>query len=62
MGRYSLVNKRLASGELIAPFAATEVKCKQKYYVATLSEKHNERVKLFIQWLLEEAALSEDHS
>lgn len=55
MGRYSLVKKRLISGELITPFPNTEVQCQQKYYLATLSDKHSQKVKLFIEWLLEEA-------
>lgn len=59
MGRNSLVNKRLASGELVAPFPSTEVNCKQKYYVATLPDRHTEKVKLFIQWLIEEAQKKE---
>nr|MBF4355242.1 DNA-binding transcriptional regulator DsdC [Vibrio anguillarum] len=28
-----------------------EVLCKQKYYVATLPNKHTQKVKLFIEWL-----------
>jgi len=51
MGRFSLVEKRLLSGELITPFPGTKVLCKQKYYVATLPNKHTQKVKLFIEWL-----------
>ena len=51
MGRISLIKDRLQSGELIAPFPESQVVCKQKYYVATLPERHSQKVKLFIEWL-----------
>ncbi|WP_254782123.1 LysR substrate-binding domain-containing protein, partial [Vibrio cholerae] len=51
MGRFSLVKSRLSSGELMTPYPNTEVICKQRYYVATLPNKHNQKVKLFIDWL-----------
>ncbi|GAA5794669.1 hypothetical protein NGY2020056_34790 [Vibrio cholerae] len=52
MGRFSLVKSRLSSGELMTPYPNTEVICKQRYYVATLPNKHNQKVKLFIDWLV----------
>ena len=36
MGRKRLVQKRLASGELVAPFGDMTVKCHQHYYITTL--------------------------
>ncbi|TQP36399.1 DNA-binding transcriptional regulator DsdC [Vibrio cholerae] len=51
MGRFSLVKSQLSSGELMTPYPNTEVICKQRYYVATLPNKHNQKVKLFIDWL-----------
>ncbi|MCW8335040.1 DNA-binding transcriptional regulator DsdC [Vibrio paucivorans] len=51
MGRYSLVQNQLLSGELITPFTGTEVPCKQSYYAATLPTRRCEKVTLFIEWL-----------
>jgi LysR family D-serine deaminase transcriptional activator len=51
MGRISLIKDRLQSGELITPFPESQVVCKQKYYVATLPERHSQKVKIFIEWL-----------
>ncbi|STT82776.1 D-serine dehydratase transcriptional activator [Klebsiella pneumoniae] len=36
MGRKRLVQKRLESGELIAPFGDMTLKCHQHYYMTTL--------------------------
>ncbi|MGR5233830.1 DNA-binding transcriptional regulator DsdC [Vibrio rotiferianus] len=54
MGRLSLVNKRLASGELITPLSSAVLKCKQKYYVVSASQKPSQKLELFISWLVEE--------
>ncbi|USD42989.1 DNA-binding transcriptional regulator DsdC [Vibrio sp. SCSIO 43135] len=51
MGRCSLVQNQLLSGELITPFTGTEVPCKQSYYAATLPTRRSEKVTLFIEWL-----------
>lgn len=51
MGRTSLIEPLLLSGELIAPFPNTEVTCKQHYYVATSPERKSDKVNLFVEWL-----------
>ena len=51
MGRTSLIEPLLFSGELIAPFPNTEVTCKQHYYVATSPERKSDKVNLFVDWL-----------
>ncbi len=51
IGRLSLVEKRLKSGELITPFKNQTLQCKQKYYVVTANEKHSRKLELFIAWL-----------
>ncbi|MBB1309055.1 MULTISPECIES: DNA-binding transcriptional regulator DsdC [unclassified Pseudoalteromonas] len=55
MGRHSLVQKRIISGELIKPFPGKEVSCQQRYYVATLKNQNAKKVELFIDWLKHEA-------
>ncbi|MDN5450212.1 MAG: DNA-binding transcriptional regulator DsdC [Enterobacterales bacterium] len=51
MGRKNLVNKRLESQELIAPFPEFEMQCEQRYYISTLSERQWPKINAFIQWL-----------
>jgi LysR family D-serine deaminase transcriptional activator len=51
MGRTSLIEPLLLSGELITPFPNTEVTCKQHYYVATAPERKSDKVNLFVDWL-----------
>ncbi|SQI44149.1 Gcv operon activator [Leminorella richardii] len=55
MGRKKLVEKRIAKGELIAPFPDMELLCAQRYYVATLPERQSPKGEAFIQWLLSAA-------
>lgn len=51
MGRKRLVQKRLASGELIAPFGEMTLKCHQHYYVTTLAGRQWPKIDAFIHWL-----------
>jgi len=50
MGRKNLVSKRLARNELVAPFAGLEIKCEQRYYMATLPNRECPKIKAFIDW------------
>ncbi len=52
MGRFSQVQPLLSKGELVTPFPGTEVSCRQKYYVAAPLNRHSQKVKLFIDWLV----------
>ncbi|MCW8328447.1 DNA-binding transcriptional regulator DsdC [Photobacterium sp. SDRW27] len=54
MGRNTLVNKRVQSGELVKPFPELEVDCLHNYYVVTPNSEHNPRVKVFVDWLMSE--------
>ncbi|MFT5675211.1 MAG: LysR family D-serine deaminase transcriptional activator [Paraglaciecola sp.] len=54
MGRESLVNKRIKKGELIKPFPDKKLLCPQRYYVATLPNKKNPKIEIFIDWLKSE--------
>ncbi|MEZ6878212.1 DNA-binding transcriptional regulator DsdC [Enterobacter sp. KBR-315C3_2022] len=56
MGRQRLVQKRLERGELIAPFGEKTLKCRQHYYVATLSGRQWPKIDAFIGWLKERAS------
>ena len=58
IGRLSLVEKRLKSGELITPFKNQTLQCKQKYYVVTANEKHSRKLELFISWLIEQISIT----
>ena len=51
MGRKRLVQKRLESGELIAPFGDMTLKCHQYYYVTTLPGRQWPKIDAFIEWL-----------
>ena len=55
MGRKRLVQKRLDSGELIAPFGEMTLKCHQHYYVTTLPGRQWPKIEAFIGWLQEQA-------
>ena len=50
MGRKNLVSKRLARNELVAPFPGLEVKCEQRYYMATLPNRACPKIQAFIDW------------
>ncbi|ROK66223.1 DNA-binding transcriptional regulator DsdC [Escherichia coli] len=54
MGRKRLVQKRLASGELVAPFGDMTVKCHQHYYITTLPGRQWPKIEAFITWLREQ--------
>ena len=54
MGRKRLVQKRLASGELVAPFGDMTVKCHQHYYITTLPGRQWPKIEAFIIWLREQ--------
>lgn len=54
MGRKRLVQKRLDSGELIAPFGDLRLKCHQHYYVTTLPGRQWPKIEAFIRWLQEQ--------
>ncbi|MGC4141409.1 DNA-binding transcriptional regulator DsdC, partial [Escherichia coli] len=49
-----LVQKRLASGELVAPFGDMTVKCHQHYYITTLPGRQWPKIEAFIIWLREQ--------
>lgn len=53
MGRHTLVNKRIQSGELVKPFPELEVNCLHNYYAVTPGKAHSPRVKVFVDWLKE---------
>jgi len=53
MGRNTLVNKRVLSGELVKPFPELEVNCHHNYYVVTQNKDQNPRIKVFVDWLKE---------
>ncbi|PWC11146.1 DNA-binding transcriptional regulator DsdC [Brenneria roseae subsp. americana] len=55
MGRRKLVSKRLESKELIVPFPGLEMKCEQRYYITTLSDRQWPKINAFIQWLKNQA-------
>ncbi len=55
LGRRRLVEQWLRTGELVTPLANTAVECKQRYYIATLQQKHTKKVDLFIDWLTNQA-------
>lgn len=54
MGRKRLVQKRLDSGELIAPFGDMALKCHQHYYITTLPGRQWPKIEAFIGWLQEQ--------
>ena len=56
MGRKRLVQKRLASGELVAPFGDMTVKCHQHYYITTLPGRQWPKIEAFITWLREQVS------
>lgn len=56
MGRKNLVSKRLARNELVAPFVGLEIKCEQRYYMATLPNRACPKIQAFIDWAQEMAA------
>lgn len=56
MGRKTLVNKRIQSGELVRPFPELEVDCQHNYYVVTPNNRYNPRVKAFVAWLKEQVS------
>ncbi|WP_281705018.1 DNA-binding transcriptional regulator DsdC [Aeromonas taiwanensis] len=51
MGRKHLVSQRLARGELVAPFPGKEVRCEQRYYLATLPNRQCPKIQAFIAWI-----------
>ncbi|ELR66787.1 D-serine dehydratase transcriptional activator [Photobacterium marinum] len=53
MGRRSLVNKHIKSGELVTPFPELKIDCPHYYYVVTPSNNQNPRVIAFVNWLKE---------
>ena len=54
MGRKRLVQKRLDSGELVAPFGDMTLKCHQHYYITTLPGRQWPKIEAFIGWLQEQ--------
>lgn len=54
MGRESIIKKLIDKGELINPFSDKRVHCSQRYYVATLPNKNNPKIDIFINWLKSE--------
>ncbi|ASI93684.1 DNA-binding transcriptional regulator DsdC [Vibrio rotiferianus] len=56
MGRVSLVESILSSGQLITPFADKAVLCKHKYYIVTAKKTHSRKLELFIQWINQQVA------
>ncbi|MEE6251854.1 LysR family transcriptional regulator [Escherichia coli] len=58
MGRKRLVQKRLISGELVAPFGDMTVKCHQHYYITTLPGRQWPKIEAFITWLREQVCQS----
>lgn len=57
MGRKRLVQKRLNSGELIAPFGDMALKCHQHYYATTLPGRQWPKIEAFIDWLQGQAGI-----
>lgn len=55
MGRRRLVQKRLESGELVAPFGEMALTCHQHYYMTTLPGRQWPKIEAFINWLHEQA-------
>ena len=55
MGRKRLVQKRLESGELVAPFGEMALTCHQHYYMTTLPGRQWPKIDAFITWLREQA-------
>lgn len=55
MGRQHLVSKRLARDELVAPFPGKEVRCEQRYYLATLPNRQCPKIQAFIDWITDQA-------
>ncbi|HCD1257285.1 DNA-binding transcriptional regulator DsdC [Citrobacter sp. ANG330] len=55
MGRRRLVQKRLDSGELVAPFGEMALTCHQHYYITTLPGRQWPKIEAFINWLHEQA-------
>lgn len=55
MGRKRLVQKRLDSGELIAPFGQMALQCHQHYYATTLPGRQWPKIDAFIGWLQQQA-------
>lgn len=53
MGRKNIINKYIASGELITPFPNMALTCKQRYYVVSATRHRNPKVKAFVRWLKE---------
>ncbi|OUR76076.1 colanic acid biosynthesis glycosyltransferase WcaA [Colwellia psychrerythraea] len=54
MGRESLISSQIKRGELIKPFIDKKMRCPQRYYVATLANKSNTKIEIFIDWLKSE--------
>ncbi|MGZ8066694.1 DNA-binding transcriptional regulator DsdC [Aeromonas salmonicida] len=55
MGRKNLVSKRLARHELVAPFPGMEVRCEQRYYIATLPNRQCPKIQAFVDWVCAQA-------
>lgn len=53
MGRKHIIEKFIASGELITPFKHMATTCKQRYYIVTATNQRNPKVKAFIKWIKE---------
>ncbi|TGD73273.1 DNA-binding transcriptional regulator DsdC, partial [Salmonella enterica subsp. enterica serovar Poona] len=53
-GRKRRVQKRLDSGDLIAPVGDMRLKCHQHYYVTTLPGRQWPKIEAFIRWLQEQ--------
>ncbi|MDZ7278530.1 DNA-binding transcriptional regulator DsdC [Pantoea eucrina] len=51
MGRKALVERRIASGELVAPFPGRTLRCAQRYYISTRADRRWPKVDAFIRWL-----------
>ena len=48
------MQKRLDSGELVAPFGDMALKCHQHYYITTLPGRQWPKIEAFIRWLQEQ--------
>lgn len=57
MGRRTLIQQKIDSGELIIPFADKALLCRQQYYISTYADRRWPKVEAFIQWLKARAAV-----
>ncbi|MOA23334.1 DNA-binding transcriptional regulator DsdC [compost metagenome] len=52
------MRQRLERNELVEPFPGREVRCEQRYYMATLPNRQCPKIQAFIDWIGAQAAMA----